>query len=514
MQVADPKTPLSRDDFPLIGFDRLLTPLDEMLASVEIRHREPQAPVINDAVFVPAMKVGLHLFEGALLTADGQPIAQARSERRNSRMGDLTLGALSEPVVLEPGETIEDEVVYLGWYFDHFGHFLLESLARTWVLPRLDPSVKFVFHRERPNPLGATTQRMLDLLGVTRDRILFLDRQTRLRRVIVPEPLYEISHAAHTAMPRPYHQVARAVLGDDTDDIADQPLYLSRRLLSSRQRPIIGEFELEEVLRENGFLIAHPETMALEDQIRLVNRHKEIVTSAGSAAYLPLFALEPGRLHTLTTDLPFVDYFMIPKVARIPASFVNCLAGGDRLSQHYLPQMAQMDVFAAYLDSLGMLKRTLRSSLTIQHADLKPAYDEAWLYKFLRHGMRTEHLSPEFDAEATKLAETSWPIAWTLARYWTRHAPDRVEPLVGHFMDLITVEADPARLMHYREDVAASVHQLLRHCSDETAAALNQVLADCLLIDPAAERTRRTERRRPRERDAAGEAEPAAASPV
>ncbi len=332
MHVADPNTPLTRDDFPLVGFDDLLGPLDEMLSSVEIRRGEPRAPVITDAVFVPAMKVGLHQFEGALLTADGQPIPQARSERRNSRQGDITLGALSERVELEPEQTIEEEVIYLGWYFDHFGHFLLESLARTWVLPQLDPKMKVVFHRERPDPPGGTTRLMLELLGIPPERILFLDQQTRLRRVIVPEPRYEISHAAHTWLARPYHQIARAVLGDDTGDITDQPLYLSRRLLSSRQRPIIGEFELEEVCRDNGFLVAHPETMTLPDQIRLVNRHREIVTSAGSAAYLLLFALDPGRLHVLTTDLPFVDYFLIPKVAGIPASFVNWLAGGDRLS--------------------------------------------------------------------------------------------------------------------------------------------------------------------------------------
>ena len=482
MQVADPTTPLTRDDFPLVGFDDLLTPLDEMLSAIEIRRDEPQAPVITDAVFVPAMKVGMQQFEGALLTADGQPIPQARSERRNSRVGDLTLGALSEPVDLKPEQTIDEDVVYLGWYFDHFGHFLLESLARTWVLPQLDPNLKLIFHRERPNPLGATTQRMLELLGVTPDRVLFLDRQTRLRRVIVPEPLYEISHAAHTWLARPYHQITRAVLGDDTGDTSDQPLYLSRRLLSSRQRPIIGEFELEEVCRENGFLVAHPETMSLEDQIRLVNRHREIFTSAGSAAYLLLFALEPGRLHTLTTGIPFADYFMIPKVASIPASFVNCLAGGNRPSKHYLPQMVEMDVFADYLKSQGMLQRTLRSSLTIQNADLQADYDEAWFYKYARHGKRTSDLTGELEAEALAVARTSWALSWTLARYYMAHDPAKIDPLLHQFVALAAAETRVDRLMFFREDIASSVAQLLRRTSPDTASLVWNVLADRFLI--------------------------------
>ena len=460
MQVAETSSQVRREAFAWYGFDHLFAPVETALASVLVRHGEAQAPVIEDVVFIPAHKVGLHQFEGAVLTADGRPIPQAVSERRLSRMGDVVLGALTEPVALHPERVIEEEVVYLGWYFDHFGHFLLESLARTWMLPALEPAVKVVFHSERGAAPSGITLQMLELLGVPRQRILVLDTQTRLRRVIVPEPLYEIATAAHERMPEPYRRIAAALVPADAP--SEQPAYLSRRLLSSRQRPIIGEFELEEVMRENGFLVVHPETMALADQLRLVNRHRDVFTSAGSAAYLTLFAARPPRLHLLTADIPFPDYFLIPSVAGIDTSFVNCLAGGTRPAGHYLPQLARVDVFAEYLDTRGLLKRRLRSSLASRVLDLRPAYDESWFYKYLRHGLRSEPLAAELAAEATHRATTSWPLSWILARYSTVHDPGRVDPLLHQFIALLAAEAEVNRLAHYRDDIAGSLHQVLR----------------------------------------------------
>ena len=493
--MPDAVQPLRRENFRLHGFDQLLDPLDAALASVAVRGGEPSAPLIEDAIFLPAMKVGLHRFEGALLTGAGQPIPQALAERRLSRIGDQVLGALHQPVPLAPEQVVDEDVIYLGWYFDHFGHFLLESLARTWILPRLDPTTKVVFHHERGEAPAGITRQLLELLGIPPERVLFPETQTRLRRVIVPEPLYEIATAGHRRMPEPYRRIAAALGAHDTP--TTQPVYLSRRLLSSRQRPIIGEFELEEVCRENGFLVVHPEMMTLADQVRLVNRHQDIFAAAGSAAYLPLFSHAPPRLHVLTAGVPFADYFLIPHLAGITASYVNCLDGGNRQAAHYLPQLVDMRAFASYLDMVGMLKRQLRSSLAGRIEDLQPAYDEAWFYKFLRHGSRLEPLPPALAAEASLRARSSWPLSWTLARQLLKHEPDRVDSLIQQFVDLVTTESDVDRLIYYRDDIANGVGQMLRHCSSATAARLAAVLADRFLVhpDPTAEPARRAGRR-------------------
>lgn len=239
-------------------------------------------------------------------------------------------GGIAESVDIAPVDELKGEVVYLGWFFTHFGHFLMESLTRTWFLDQVDPSVKVVFHRKTGAEPAGITSTILAAFGIPPERIVFLERPTRLRRVIVPEPLYELSYGAHEWMPRPFREVAARIVGDSSR--LDQPVYLSRRLLPSGRRQIVGEFELEEALRENGFRIAHPETMTFSDQVRLVNQHSQILTSAGSASYNVFFALNEPTLHFMTAGIPREDYFLSPAVAGAPSSYCNCLGLGGRPS--------------------------------------------------------------------------------------------------------------------------------------------------------------------------------------
>lgn len=491
-------TPLRPGDFSFAGFDDLQRPLEQWLGDVGIRRGQPVATTVEDALFVPPSEVGRGEYEGALLTRDGGPIATAQAHRRYGAFGDQIIGTLRQPVPLDHHRVVDEEVVYLGWYYGHFGHFLLESLARTWILDQIDPSTKVVFHVERASDLAGVTLRMLAAFGVPLERVLLLDRQTRLRRVVAPEPLYEISYAAHERMPLAYRRVAATIVGGG--DPAEQPLYLSRRLLPSIQRPIVGEFELEEVLRENGFLVAHPETMSFEDQVRLVNRHRHVFSYSGSTAYLPLFSVRPASLHVLTPGIPFQDYFLVSKVATAEATFVNCLRGENRPSHYFLPPLVDIAAVADYLESRGFLRRRLRASLASRLGSLQPRYDEARLYAYVLHGIRRDSLPPEVETEALDSARRSWPLSWILAGYYAPRDPDRTDELARNFAALVAEEADLARLAHFHQDVTTRSRRISRHCSAETATLLADVLADRFGIDlaEARERPERRARDKPR----------------
>lgn len=491
---------LSVSDFTFHGFDDQMAPLAEWLAEVAIRGGEPAMTVAEDAVFVPTVKVaaadrtpGRFVFEGGLAGRDGRPIPAAQFHRRGQRWGERVLGGFSEPAA-EPEREVADEVVYLGWYFGHFGHFLIESLARTWALADIDPTVQVVMHLERGRPPEGTTRRLLELFGVPDDRILFLDRPTLLRRVVIPEPLYEISYAAHERMAHRYRAVAAAVAGEA--DRSTQPVYLSRRLLPSSRRRLVGELELEEALRENGFLICSPETMTIEDQIRLMNRHRDFLTSAGSAAYLSLFAREPLRLHLMTDGIPRRDYFLIPALAGAEASYINCLGGGGRPWLNMGPLLLELEPLFAYLDGHGFLKRRVRADLALHAHTLRAEHDESACYAAVRDVARGEPLAAEIEAEAVARAPDSWPVSMILAQhYFFLPAPARAEEMARLMAERLAAETDLGRLAHYHADAAAIWSRVLAHCQPETAARLAAAYQDRLRIDPAAVRPRAGRRR-------------------
>ena len=456
---------LSLDDFSFVGFETLRPRLASSLDQIELRGGGPFARSVEDAIFVPAEQLSPIDFQGALLTGDGGPIPEATQVRRDSLGGDMLIGGLSHPVPLDPVHEVDEEVVYLGWFFNHFGHFLLESTVRMWILEHIEPATKLVFHVLPPWVPSGIFLELLELYGVAPDRILLPETQTRFRRVIVPEPLYEMSHAVHERMPALHRDIGQRLVNEPVP--FDQPVYLSRRLLPPYHRRIIGELALEEILRENGFAVAYPETMTLRDQIRLINRHREVVTPNGSPTYLSLFAPNPPRLHVMTDGIPFMDYFMVPRAIGATVTYCNVMHGDRPIDQPCLPLALDLEAMTSYLDSRGMIKRRVRSSLPPPIEQQRSDFEEMLSYSRLKFSHAREPLAPEIEA-ALDMARRSWPVSWMLVRYFTTRDPDRVDALVRQFTSLVLQERDHLRLAYFAVDVSPRPLKLRKLCQPDT----------------------------------------------
>jgi capsular polysaccharide biosynthesis protein len=475
---------LDRDDFAFRGFAGFEPALDAALAPLRLRDGEPAVAVVEDAVFVPASRAaatdpthGRFAVDGGIVAPDGRSLEAAVVRRRGTRWGDRVLGGVPDPAAVQPLATIDAEVVYLGWYFDQFGHFLLESLARAWVLDRVDPAARVAFHTVRAAIPAGTRKRILESFGIPPERILAIDRPTRIRRLLVPDALYAISTGAHRRLPEPFRRVAAAATGDLPR--TDQPVYLSRRLLPGSLRQVVGEAEFEDVLRENGVLVAHPETMTFEDQVALWNRHRHVVTTVGSAAHAVLFAYARPALHLLCDGVPREDYFLVPKAAEAETTYVNALGrGGKPFIDNRTPVEVDIPAAAAYLEERGFLRRRLRSAIAARRPPRSFAFHEAWCYAavldVIPHG---EPLPANVEREARDRAATSWPVSWILARYGAGRG-EQVDELVRRFAELAGAEADSARIARYHPDVASMAPRVAKACGPETASVLNSVLAD------------------------------------
>jgi capsular polysaccharide biosynthesis protein len=453
-------------DFLFFGFDGLERKLKRDLRHLHIRGGEPRVSIVDGAVYVP----------------------EEVSGRERSRSGEIGTSLSPSPSLSVVDEReVDEEVVYLGWLFNHYGHFLMQSLARTWVLPQVDASRRVIFHHPsltRWQPTGWAL-RMLELFGVPPQRILTLDVPRRVRRMIVPEPLFEPrgiaedhSVRAHEAMARPYQAVAERIAGDVRP--SSQPVYLSRRLLPPSQRTIVGEDDLEAVLREHGFRIVHTETMSIEEQVRLVNAHTDIVSTAGSAVHNVLFALHGPRLHLLTNAHRFSpDYLLYARISGAPTTFINCLNTAEQkmyTEAHKLtPHLLDMPTLVAYLDQQGFLTTPVAIDQVGSAEERQARYQEAWLYGYLRALRLREVLPPEIEQEALRLASSSWPVSLALAWYYVRREESQADSLARQFADLAATETENDRLAHYRAEVAEMASTLTRRCSPETATRLADV---------------------------------------
>jgi capsular polysaccharide biosynthesis protein len=266
------------------------------------------------------VKTGPFTFEGGVIDDDGQ----IRDEVHLRRRGREPIGGLPPGADFKPLRDLDEDILYLGWFHPRYGHFLLETLARSWFLLQSAPSLRVAFHVIRDFRYDGAIAKIFSAFGVASERIVELQGPTRVRRLIIPEAAYELGYAAHVDAARPFQTIARQILGDSRES-TQQPVYLSRSKLPEKLRAIVGEDELERVLRDRGFHVAYPETLPFAEQVRLINRHAHVITNDGSAAYNLLFALGGPTVHYLTDGAQVPDYFLVPRLVDSCASFIDCL---------------------------------------------------------------------------------------------------------------------------------------------------------------------------------------------
>jgi capsular polysaccharide biosynthesis protein len=354
-------TPLSSAEIAFHGFVDTAA-AEARIRKVGIREGKPRLTVIEDAVFVPARKrhkrrePGTFAFTGGVFGADGEVRQEVHIYRREGEpAGGLDPGPAPSPV-----HWVDTDVLYLGWLDNRYGHFLLESLSRTWALDDFEPDMPVAFHVFRDSaPVGIFAE-ILAAVGVSRERILNIDQPTWIRRLVVPEAAYVLGSAAFADAVRPHQEAAARVLGRPPAP-SEQPLYLSRSKLPDTQRLLVGEELLEKALRERKFRIVHPETMSFAEQVRAINDHADIVTNDGSAAHNLLFSLSRPRVHYLTDHAAVPDYALVPRLVGASVSYLACMGPGPveeigrKTSVHL-----NVDAVLAYLDGPAGLGRTTR----------------------------------------------------------------------------------------------------------------------------------------------------------
>lgn len=191
---------------------------------------------------------------------------------------------------------INETVVFAGggYIFSHFGHFLLEGLARMY--PTLDAkykNYKFVFVVGRKTKsLPRFVMNFLSGLGIGPDRIILINKTTRFAGVCVPPQGSVITQYISPIMNNVFDRIARN-MGNEKIKTFDK-IYLSRGKMNDGRT--FGEGAIEKIFSKNGYKIIYPETLPLSHQITLAHNCKYMAGTAGTALHLALFMRPRGTV--------------------------------------------------------------------------------------------------------------------------------------------------------------------------------------------------------------------------
>ena len=175
-----------------------------------------------------------------------------------------------------------------------YGHFLLEMLPRLYqysVLRDWGCSGRLILSERLP----AWVKQFFSLYEPA-DRIAWYDHSRDFVEapcVIVPSMMHD-DHHFHPAINQMVSDLLLRVRGPvDERDLTDfRRIYVSRTAMPGTNR-VVNEAEVEATMREMGFAILHPQTIPIQEQIRIYAQADVIAGEFSSALHNSLF-MRPG----------------------------------------------------------------------------------------------------------------------------------------------------------------------------------------------------------------------------
>lgn len=186
---------------------------------------------------------------------------------------------------------ITHPVLFGGLFWNNFGHFLLESLARLWAydhVRHLDPYILFYLHWVPPKYLEKQNYAYQALAGfnIPHNRILFTNQPVIIKDILIPAQKYGYEYCKNPdndfmKFIQSFRYPQTIPNGFESTD----KLYVSRSKIPDGAGKPIGEKLFDDYLVSNGYTIFHPELYTLYQQLTIYSRAKKIIFCDGGAIH-------------------------------------------------------------------------------------------------------------------------------------------------------------------------------------------------------------------------------------
>ncbi len=235
---------------------------------------------------------------------------------------------LERPLPGDLEEAPEAIYIYGGFINPHYGHFIVNSLARQWPRARGLPSkVKILCHGPAdPDHWFAIPfiKSIFNALGLTREDFVTFDRPTLIPRLIVPLTSMREQHHVHAVFGDLCARIGRNLLGAEHSVREARPAYLSKAGLKSGVGRVVNEIRIVEILDRAGVQIIFPEQIDLPSQIRLFAERDNICGIAGSALHTQAFWPSRGRVSMISSTAgPNSNFFLIDLASKLRVDYFH-----------------------------------------------------------------------------------------------------------------------------------------------------------------------------------------------
>ncbi|WP_419603800.1 tetratricopeptide repeat protein [Thiolapillus sp.] len=260
---------------------------------------------LQSAYITASRYLGPEQAEGGVYDANGRYVPSSRHLRRAR---DLTASNPEEIRFSSKVRVLSGRYLYLGWYFNHYGHFILESLGRSWAVQETPAVDGYIMHLHaaggRPSPHLLA---FFDLLGIPREKLLFADRDMQVGELLLPSQRAVLSRGISDDMLKLYRELGSRAAAEVGHAAVAPKLYLSRRLLPPDQRGASNEKALEERFQARGYRVVHPQFTDVKRQLALYSGAEYFAGLEGSGLHNVLFSQAPESVWMLGSKNHLAD---------------------------------------------------------------------------------------------------------------------------------------------------------------------------------------------------------------
>ncbi len=196
----------------------------------------------------------------------------------------------------EPVSRREEKVIYFGRFWKHWGHFLMDMVSRLWYVLENKEPLGIVY--DSTVEISGIYLEFLELLGIRKEQLIRIEIPTVFNQVIIPECAHKPGIFCSVKYKEIFDRAAEQVLAkaDEPGKYKGECIYFTRRQLGNRIPMEIGEKEIEDLFRKNGYLVVAPEKYSLTEQIMMIRESRKAACLSGTLPHNMMFAEDGTEL--------------------------------------------------------------------------------------------------------------------------------------------------------------------------------------------------------------------------
>lgn len=218
--------------------------------------------------------------------------------------------------------------IYLGEWLSIWGHCITDNLKKLWAIKRVredNPEEEYKLCAAKITNAGFSNnfKKLIALLGINFDEILFVEQPTKFEYLIVPDDSMIVIGDS-----RYYYQgfadIVNAIRdASPVDESVPDKIYFSRTKIKNNHRDY-GEKEVEETFRQLGYTILYPEQLDFNTQLKLLRNCKYFACTEGSIAHNVIFCGDGVNIVIIRKVCGLISYqFTLNEIRKAKTTYID-----------------------------------------------------------------------------------------------------------------------------------------------------------------------------------------------